>query len=363
MLRVLGRATCFDGITELSGIAVPTMAAFFHRFTTWFRTEIFPKFVYTPSDKDELVGVEAAYAAVGLPGAIGSMDVVHVAWAMCPAGLAHLATGKEGYPSVAYNVICDHEGRALAVLAGAYGATNDKNIVRFDDFVADVRSDAFFTEYEFEVFVGEGDVGPVRGRSRGAWLIVDPGYHQWEATQAASKVTTASDYAEWRARMESVRKDIECFFGRMKSRFRVLKTPMSFHKKVHVDNTFFTCVALQNILHDWDKVANNLTTWEVTMEWNTSFGNFADEPGESEEARHWCRPTLLRTKKKGGVFKVSATDDFSECGLSSFPVNVQRVIGQGDQKPDTPGEKERYHQKQALLVKHFSLASKHWLLS
>ena len=44
--------------------------------------------------------------------------------------------------------------------------------------------------------------------------------------------------------MESMRKDIEFFFGRMKSRFRVLKTPISFHKKVHVDNTFFTCVAL-----------------------------------------------------------------------------------------------------------------------
>jgi len=67
--------------------------------------------------------------------------------------------------------------------------------------------------------------------------------------------------------------------------------------------------------------------------------------------------------KKGGVFKASATDDLSECGLSSFPVNVQRVIGQGDQKPDTPGENARYHQKQVLLVKNFSLASKHWLLS
>jgi len=163
--------------------------------------------------------------------------------------------------------------------------------------------------------------------------------------------------------MESMRKDIEFFFGRMKSRFRVLKTPISFHKKVHVDNNFFTCAALQNILHDWGKVASNLTTWEVTLEWNTSFGNFADEPGESEEARNWCRPTLLRTKKKGGVFKVPATDDFSECGLSSFPVNVQRVIGQGDRKPDTPGENARYHQKEAPLVKHISLASKHWLLS
>ena len=77
-----------------------------------------PKFVYTPTDKYELVGVEAAYAAVGLPGAIGSMDVVHVAWAMCPAGLAHLATGKEGYPSVTYNVICDHESLTLATTSG-----------------------------------------------------------------------------------------------------------------------------------------------------------------------------------------------------------------------------------------------------
>jgi len=74
-------------------------------------------------------------------------------------------------------------------------------------------------------------------------------------------------------------------------------------------------------------------------------------------------PDASAHEKKGGVFKVSATDDFSERGLSSFPVNVQHVIGQGDQKPDTPGENARYHQKQVLLVKNFSLASKHWLLS
>ena len=67
---------------------------------------------------------------------------------MCPAFLANLATGKEGYPSIAYNVICDHQGRALAVLTGAYGSTNDKTIVRFDDFVDDVRCDDFFREFE-----------------------------------------------------------------------------------------------------------------------------------------------------------------------------------------------------------------------
>lgn len=36
VLRILGRATCFDGIHELSGIAPSTMCSFFHKFTAWF---------------------------------------------------------------------------------------------------------------------------------------------------------------------------------------------------------------------------------------------------------------------------------------------------------------------------------------
>jgi hypothetical protein len=40
VLRILGRATCFDGIEELSGISVPTMQTFFHSFTAWFREEV-----------------------------------------------------------------------------------------------------------------------------------------------------------------------------------------------------------------------------------------------------------------------------------------------------------------------------------
>lgn len=61
------------------------------------------------------------------------------------------------------------------------------------------------------------------------------------------------------------------------------------------------------------------------MEWNTSFGNFADEPGESEKARHWCRPTLLRTKKKGGVFKVSLVLGCASRGKRAETCAVERT--------------------------------------
>ena len=93
------------------------------------------------------------------------MDVVHLAWCMCPASLLNLATGKEGYPSVAYNAICDHSGRVLSVLPGSYGSYNDKTIVRFDGFVDDIRTHPFFTDFEFEVRTGPeaGDREMVKG--------------------------------------------------------------------------------------------------------------------------------------------------------------------------------------------------------
>ena len=90
----------------------------------------------------------------------------------------------------------------------------------------------------------------------GAFGINDGGYHKWAATQSADKTDTGPSYAEWRKQMESVRKDIECFFGRF-------KTPLTFHDKGDIDNAFFTCVALQNILLEWNKTQGFVTTWEV----------------------------------------------------------------------------------------------------
>ena len=71
-------ACMFDDVEELSGIKAPTMNAFFHKFSEMGRKELFPQHVSMPSTLEQLVKVEAAYAAVGIPGACGSMDVVHI---------------------------------------------------------------------------------------------------------------------------------------------------------------------------------------------------------------------------------------------------------------------------------------------
>ena len=52
--------------------------------------------------------------------------------------------------------------------------------------------------------------------------------------------------------LESVRKDVERFFGRVKGRFRILKLPLLFRQKIQIDNIWFTCCILHNLLHKYD---------------------------------------------------------------------------------------------------------------
>ena len=67
--------------------------------------------------------------------------------------------------------------------------------------------------------------------------------------------------------MESVRKDIECYFGRLKQRFRVLKVPNNFRKKVNIDDMMFTLVAIQNMILECKVATNEYYSWELQENW------------------------------------------------------------------------------------------------
>ena len=53
-------------------------------------------------------------------------------------------------------------------------------------------------------------------------------------------------------RLESVRKDMECFFGSVKGRFRILKLPLLFQDREAIDDVWFTCSTLHNVMHSFD---------------------------------------------------------------------------------------------------------------
>ena len=101
-------------------------------------------------------------------------------------------------------------------------------------------------------------------------------------------------------------------FGILKGRFRLLKTPVLYHKKVHVDNMFFTCCALHNQLRAWDQREQ----WENGMEWGAADGLFEDDPDPN-----YAKPTIRDVRARGlaaAPRRVESDDDFSSIGFMSF---------------------------------------------
>ena len=129
-------------MNKISAISESTMHKSLHSFISWFRAEMYPRMATQLKSYSALEIEMGPYCALGLNGAIGSPDVVHIPWGRCAKNLKTLHTGKEGYPTIAYNCTGLHVGSFSFCTPGSYGSCNDKTIVRFDDdlcLVADMN--------------------------------------------------------------------------------------------------------------------------------------------------------------------------------------------------------------------------------
>eukprot|EP00965_Chrysotila_dentata_P042859 1422947-Pleurochrysis_carterae.AAC.2 len=189
------------------------------------------------------------YEKLGFPGAVCSIDGVHIAWnrAYCTQTAAH--TGKEGYPIRVFNVTCDHSRRVLHVIDHSHpGARNDKTVVRSDHLVMRMYKGELYSDVKYKLARGDGTTTTVKG----LYALVDGGYHSWRCLMAPIKVAQQPKVQQWSKRLESVRKDFECLFGILKRRFRLLRLPIDFQDTETLDNIFKTCCMLHNMLLVFD---------------------------------------------------------------------------------------------------------------
>ena len=75
------------------------------------------EFIYLPRNVGEMNRLERDYREVGLPGACGSVDIVHIKWGCCPTGDINRAKGKKGYPTLRISVLPILIGKLLASTA------------------------------------------------------------------------------------------------------------------------------------------------------------------------------------------------------------------------------------------------------
>lgn len=125
-----------------------------------------------------------------------------------------------------------------------------------------ILNDTTFELYEYNSM---GVV--VKQKYRGAWLLVDNGCLAHPTTVPPIKTTTSKSEIRFSAWLESLRKDVECTFGILKGRWRILKTGVRLHGVIAADKVFTTCCALHNWLLEVDGLD---ARWEegVRSDWD-----------------------------------------------------------------------------------------------
>ena len=252
-LRYLGRGWTFDDIEESTVISREVHRNFFHVFIDWGSTVLFDKYVIAPSNADEAKIHEKEMALAGFPGSVGSGDATHVGMEKCSSWCSVNHSGpKLPMPSRTYNIVVNHRRRILSTTSGHPARWNDKTLQLFDKFMKGLYSGKNLSDFTF--FLQERDAsGKIHlAKYKGCWILVDNGYIHWATCMPPYKLHVKHSEIRWSKWLESMRKDVECTFGILKGRFRILKSGIRTHGVETCDKIWHTCCALHNLLLEVD---------------------------------------------------------------------------------------------------------------
>ena len=169
-LNVLAHGTPFRCLPLNTHISASDHRLYFLRFLDMF-SKNHREYISLPKNRDDLQKVMARYRDVGLPGAMGSVDVVHCKWSRCPKGDFNRAKGKEGYPTLAFQCISDFDRRIIGLFGPQWGTRNDKHIVKLDPNMRQIMQ-GWYKTVVWCHFCHDGTVAT----DVGAHLISDNGY-------------------------------------------------------------------------------------------------------------------------------------------------------------------------------------------
>lgn len=161
----------------------------------------------------------------------------------------------ENFPTLGYQFHSGHN-RCIFHVSGAFpGARNDKTIVRFDEHLDELIINPKYANYTYSIKTKIGRTVTMEG----LWALCDGGYHKWLHTIYGSKHADTASWRAWSGLCESTRKDVECVFGVMKARFRVLAIASLVSDAQSCTRTVRVCAILHNMLLLQDGMAQNGT--------------------------------------------------------------------------------------------------------
>lgn len=355
VLRYLGRGWTFDDLEEVTCIGKETHRRFFRLFVDYGKNTLAKKHIRMPTTAEEAEDSGRQYANAGFHGAIGSTDATHIPCEKVKDGLKNHHLGhKLPYTSRTYNLTCNNRRRILHTTGGHPARVNDKTLIRFDQLAINLKEGHILDDHFFDLYYYDESSKSVKTQKyRGAWLLVDNGYLKWSITIPPFKAYSTSCEKEWSKWLESLRKDVECTFGILKARWRILKSGVRCHGTEIVDKIWFTCCALHNMLLDADGLE---TDWTV--------GEYADWNEEYEQDKMNDLPERLHGVYDQGAIEAVEAELSNPVHFGLYPtgdeVSGQPVVEDGAIRVNSL----RFDDFRARLVEHFRICrakdEAHW---
>ena len=243
VLRILGRGMAVQDDLDHSGMSIDAIRKTFKRIVRLTSDGLFDRYVHPPRSEEEMRSCMAMYDDIGLSGAFGSMDATHLPWDRCPTGLRNMHVGKDNHPTLTHNCVVSNDLFFMGATRSKPGSWNDKTLVRFDSIAEQMRTGAY--KHVGFVLLSENGVPKIH---RDPYLIVDGGYHMWKQLMCGYGRAVDEKQAAYTSRITSARKDVECAFGILKARFRILKLPLQFQSAASIDAVFRSCLVLHSMI-------------------------------------------------------------------------------------------------------------------
>ena len=197
-------------------------------------------------------------------------------------------------------------------------------ITKYDNFLNSLRKREIYQNVSYDVLDERGRTVSVTG----VYLICDGGYMNDSFSIDPYPFRSSRSIIYWSEWLESLRKDVECLFGILKSRWRILRNPVVFHKLVDIENIMYCCCILHNLLISADGID---TAWEDDIAWDSL------EPDDDvdEDAAAVAEPVVIEA--------VNVTDIL----VSPLPIVIDAI------SEVTSLSMRFYDRKKNILVTHF----------
>lgn len=245
-LRLLAYGAAADTVDDWLKLARQTSSDCLERFCEGIIHCYGDEFCRRPTVADTQRLLAKAEAR-GFPGMLGSIDCMHWQWRNCPVAHAGQFTrGDIKHPTIILEAVASYDRWIWHAFFGVAGSNNDINVLNQSPLFIDVlRGEAPVVNFT------------VNGHeyNRGYYLA-DGIYPSWPVFMKGVTLPQSEKHRLFTKAQSAWRKDVECAFGVLKSRFNILAVPGRSFSQRTLGLIMRACVILHNMIIDDERGTN-----------------------------------------------------------------------------------------------------------